>query len=379
MDALERFLEAALNDLERNLATTVVHEEGELQYFEDHAIEHVEDFRDALTEELSAHLPKMLRAKEDPYQLSPLLTASTILEFTASFEASKDKFPLVYEFVETLDTWNIEYGPLSEAIRNYFTLGKISAIEDEFTYRIAVTAFIDILEIDFQYSTQFSHDWIIPILDRLQTSSYATPEDRKKVEEVLSIYEGTSEISVQSAPVHFSKSTGGLEFEFLEWLHTYLSGYLLFEDDDFDLLDDKPDRDPDLELIITQWLAHESPSTEADPLNTWRPAETKIPIDFEYAGKPIFFEIHLISTDSYDPLLLKVTLFRTGERNEYDPEMDQSFLALQVAMLMQNENIEYSTIEGEICWLRLNERDHPLKGLAQHQLEELAQKYLDAQ
>ena len=378
MDALERFLEAALNDLERNLATTVVHEEGELQYFEDHAIEHVEDFRDALTEELSAHLPEMLRAKEDPYQLSPLLTASTILEFTAAFEPSKANFPLVYEFIETLDTWNIEYGPLSEAIRNYFTLEKISAIEDEFTFRIAATAFIHISEIDFQYSSQFSHDWIIPILDRLQTSPLASPEDRKKIEKVLSIYEGSSEISVQAAPVEFSKSTGGLEYEFLEWLHTFLGEDDLFSDD-FDLLDDKPDRDPDLELIITQWLAHESPSTDADPLNTWRPAETKIPIDFDYEGKPIIFEIHLISTDSYDPLLLKVTLFRTGERHEYDSEMDRSFLALQVAMLMQNENIEYSAIEGEICWLRLNERDYPLKGLEEQQLEEMAQKYLDAQ
>jgi hypothetical protein len=59
--------------------------------------------------------------------------------------------------------------------------------------------------------------------------------------------------------------------------------------------------------------------------------------------------------------------------------MDQSLLALQVLVLSQNFHCPVENIQGEIDWLRLDERDYPLKDLNERELDDLSQAYIQAQ
>ena len=75
----------------------------------------------------------------------------------------------------------------------------------------------------------------------------------------------------------------------------------------------------------------------------------------------------------------KLTLYRTGERHEYDSEMDKNLLALQTLIVQENINVPIENIESEIDWLRLGEKSYPLLGLSEDELDALSKIYLDAQ
>ena len=72
-------------------------------------------------------------------------------------------------------------------------------------------------------------------------------------------------------------------------------------------------------------------------------------------------------------------MIRTGEHHEYNFEMDQALLALQLLIFMNSTDTPLEKIEGEISWLRLNETSYPLLGLSLEELEALANKFIEAQ
>jgi hypothetical protein len=164
---------------------------------------------------------------------------------------------------------------------------------------------------------------------------------------------------------------------------------LLLMDDDIDGEDGE--FDPNLDLLKERWLERGFAEKTSYEGFLWEPIVVNETVDIELEEKPIYVVLNQLSQITQDRILIpesaepqtmdkyKLTLYRTGERHEYDSEMDKNLLALQTLIVLENLNVALENIESEIDWIRLGEKSFPLLGLSEDELDSLSKIYLDAQ
>jgi hypothetical protein len=213
----------------------------------------------------------------------------------------------------------------------------------------------------------------------------------EEFDQLLEILSPPEPFKYQPTVKNYSGSTGGFETQFIEWLEKHLKSETIFDEDDFDFDVPIQEIDEDWGYLIAAWLESDSQPPSAFENYFWIPIDVRAPVDYEYGEIPIFFEIHQLSQVIRDPNNsrlshlpeslehYKIIMYRTGERHEYNSEMDRSLLALQVILFHESSEVPIENIEAEVHWIRLEEKAYPLLGLTREELEEISQTYLRAQ
>ena len=165
----------------------------------------------------------------------------------------------------------------------------------------------------------------------------------------------------------------------------------MFDDEDLDFDSPFQVEDSDWENLLTAWLESDTQPQTSFENYYWIPIDVRAPIDYAFDEVPVFFEIHQLSQIIRDPNNsrlshlpeslenYKIIMYRTGERHEYNSEMDRSLLALQILLFHESTEVPTENIEGEVHWIRLEEKAYPLLGLSRFELNEVSQAYLRAQ
>ncbi len=393
MEKLEIEILTLLDKLEIDVKDAAVMDGENLEYFEDAATDFFYTCMIAIKDLILLEIPSIIEEKKllDGYSL--LVASIDIYELQEGLEEQENRFPLLKEFADSRERDDFTWQPLYLALREYFTEDRIAAISSEFEYNLAFEAFTAIKEISSDYYHPAEYVSELASMKKLQECEFADEEDIAELQEISEYFDEANFTYTPPAPQTFKGSTGGLEPRFIEWLEKHFKADTIFDDIDFDLFDDKPisDDEADFDLLLTYWLEGESiPRTSFDNY-LWVPTDFRAPIDYEYEEMPIFFEIHQLSQIIRDPSNsrishlpesmehYKIIMYRTGERHEYNSEMDRSLLALQVLILHRSAEIPVEKIEAEVHWVRLKEFAYPLVGLGADELEQLSQVYLEAQ
>lgn len=391
MENLESAIFSLLEKLEAELQETVVMEGDTIEYFDDPAMECLADKEDEIAALIETQIPALIQEKAGFDILPPIARCSDIYGFNSELVKLKDKFPLIQDFTENLEPGEIVWQPLYVALRSYFDLERIRKISSEYEFKISCSAYLILSELVSEYLTYGNYDSCKPQVDELKESSFANSEVIKELDDLSFLLTPAAQMPHTPRPIVFEGSTGGLEPRFVEWFEKHVRGTSLFDEEDFDLLAPDLPEDQDWLNLLSCWLENDpNPPTSFENYK-WTTIDANAPIDFEYEGLSIFFEVHQLSqivreSDRQGLKHLpesmeyyKITMFRTGEPHEYNDEMDRSLLALQVLLFHQSSEIPVEKIEAEVHWVRLKEFAYPLIGLNADELEQLSQVYLEAQ
>ncbi len=391
MSTLESEILTILEGVEINLKDAAVMDGDDLEYFEDAAIDFLVNGMFAIKDRLAKELPQILDQKISLADLPAIATCDDVLELDEALEPHAKKFPLLLEFIEPLDTQDIIWQPLYEALREHFTEDRIAEIDTLHHYGLAFDSYLLLKKISSDFHRGGTFEELRPNIFALQESYLATFSDLKELDELLDLIAPITHGVTAPTPQLFQGSTGGLEPRFIEWLEKHFTAETLFDDEDFDLFAPPPEDDHDWDLLLSRWL--ERPTFVASSFENyvWAPTDVRAPIDYEFDDKQVFFEIHELDQIVRDPSrdnlghlaedmpFYKIIMYRTGERHEYNSVMDASLLALQVLLFQQSSEAPIENIEGEINWIRLKEQDYPLLGLSVNELDDLSQSFLNAQ
>jgi len=294
-----------------------------------------------------------------------------------------------------LDPSNFSWDPFNSALRSYFSLEKIANIKNKFEFDLAVTSFTDSIE---SYSAGASMPMedarafaFIAQMTALKSSIYAS---YKTIQNLFSAinqirpYEQANTFT--QVPLPYVGSSFGLESDIADWIHKQISAEFLFDEDlMFDVNDQGVNQN--LELLKSAWL--QKPVVELSEIedHVWKIVAANLPGELSHEGKVVEFSVHCVYQlherfiekeggnfeMSDNPIeRYRVVLLRTGERPEYDSELDRCFLALQILVGANSLGTDISNIESEIDWLRLKEKDNPLLGVGRKELEILESSYL---
>lgn len=383
MEKLLKEFEKLCTQCEPGFLESVEGEAGEEINFSDYAIEVLEDFRDGLENFLLAELPSLFQSEIRFENLPEIFRADNAIDFADALSQIGFTYKYMQAFLETVENEEIDWYPLYNALRRFLTVETIRNISSQNQLEYAIRAFDNINSEFFDYEQLTDLTTFLPQLQALIEHPRLSEEDRELIEAIIAFCDGSAFIYTPQ-PIEFDGSSGGLERPFVDWLETFLTSPLLFENED---LEDVALQDPTLEKLKMKWLSRPPiERLDADHL-LWQTISVNAPVEFEDFGKQIEFKIDQVlregdSTFVAEPSpndTYRLVLYRTGERHEYDPAMDQSLLALQVLVLSQNFHCPVENIQGEIDWLRLDERDYPLTGLNERELDDLSQTYIQAQ
>ncbi len=393
MDGLEQQILDLFDRLENDLKETVVMDGESIEYFEDAATDYFVNTNFDLADLISAYLPEVIKLKNELTVLPEVALCADIYDLARVLSKHKDRFPLAFEFAEarTLDDFN--WQPIYDALRGYFDEDVIALISSQYEFDLARLAFMKILEIAENFYSYGEFEDFRFNVNALKECSLAKDEDLEALDRLLEILEPPEpdRYTYQPTVKVYSGSTGGLEPRFIEWLEKHHKSQSLFDDEDFDLDAAFPEEDQDWDNILRAWLESDTQPQTAFENYYWIPIDVRAPIDYEYGEVPIFFEIHQLSQIIRDPNNsgishlpeclehYKIIMYRTGERHEYNADMDRSLLALQVLLFHESANVPIDKIEAEVHWIRLEEKAYPLLGLTKDELEEISQTYLRAQ
>ena len=393
MDSLEQRIFALFERLENDLKETVVMDGESIEYFDDAATDYFVNTKFEIVDLISESLPKIIGAKSDLNVLPAIALCADIYDLAKILSQNTERFPLAFEYAEsrTLDDFN--WQPIYDALRDYFDEDVIALISSKYEFDLARTAFMEILEIAENFYSYGEFEDFRFNVNALKECSLAEDEDLEALDQLLEILEPPEPYmhTYQPTVKVYSGSTGGLEPRFIEWLEKHHKSQTLFDDDDFDFDAPPQEDDPDWDNLLRAWLESDSQPQTAFENYFWIPIDTRAPIDYEFEEKIIFFEIHQLSKIIRDPNNshishlpeslehYKVIMYRTGERHEYNSEMDRSLLALQIIIFHESSEVPIENIEAEVHWIRLEEKAYPLVGLTRDELEEISQTYLRAQ
>ena len=393
MDSLEQRIFALFERLENDLKETVVMDGESIEYFDDAATDYFVNTKFEIVDLISESLPKIIGAKSDLNVLPAIALCADIYDLAKILSQNTERFPLAFEYAEsrTLDDFN--WQPIYDALRDYFDEDVIALISSKYEFDLARTAFMEILEIAENFYSYGEFEDFRFNVNALKECSLAEDEDLEALDQLLEILEPPEPYmhTYQPTVKVYSGSTGGLEPRFIEWLEKHHKSQALFDDDDFDFDAPPQEDDPDWDNLLRAWLESDSQPQTAFENYFWIPIDTRAPIDYDFDEKTIFFEIHQLSKIIRDPNNshlshlpeslehYKVIMYRTGERHEYNSEMDRSLLALQIIIFHESSEVPIENIEAEVHWIRLEEKAYPLVGLTRDELEEISQTYLRAQ
>jgi hypothetical protein len=393
MDGLEQEIFALFESLEKNLQETVVMDGTSIEYFDDSATDYFVNTKFEIVDLISAALPRIIEAKSDLAVLPAIALCADVYALAKILSQNKERFPLAFEYAEsrTLDDFN--WQPIYDALRNYFDEDVIALISSKYEFDLARTAYMEILEIAENFYSYGEFEDFRFNVNALKECSLAEDEDLEALDRLLEILEPPEPYmhTYQPTVKVYSGSTGGLEPRFIEWLEKHHKSQTLFEEEDLDFSAPLPEEDGDWDNVLRAWLETDSQPQSAFENYYWIPIDVRAPIDYEFEEKAIFFEIHQLSQIIRDPnnshlshlpeslQHYKIIMYRTGERHEYNSEMDRSLLALQVILFHESSEVPVENIEAEVHWIRLEEKAYPLLGLSRDELEEISQTYLRAQ
>jgi hypothetical protein len=391
MDGLEQRIFSLFERLEKDLKETVVMDGENIEYFENAATDYFVNTKFDLIDLISEHLPEIIKLKSELSVLPAAAICEDIYDLARVLSSHKERFPLTVEFAEsrTLDDFN--WQPIYDALRDYFDEDVIASISSQYEFDLARMAFMQILEIAENFYSYGEFEDFRFNVNALKECSLAKDEDLEALDRLLEILDPPEPYTFEPTVKVYSGSTGGLEPRFIEWLEKHHKSQSLFDDEDFDLDAPPAEEDQDWDNILRAWLESDTQPQTAFENYFWIPIDVRAPIDYEYGEVPIFFEIHQLSQIIRDPKNsrishlpeslehYKIIMYRTGERHEYNSEMDRSLLALQVLLFHESSNVPIDKVEAEVHWIRLEEKAYPLLGLTRDELEEISQTYLRAQ
>ncbi len=391
MDQLEKQIFALFERLENDLKESVVMDGTDIDFFEDSATDYFVNTRNGIEDLISEQLPEIIRSATQLKVLPAVAICLDIYELAEVLSSYNERFPLVYEFAEVQTQEDISWQPIYDACRNYFNEDVIASISSRYEFDLARKAFLGILDLSpYFYEHGGFEDFRLNV-NALRNCSFAEVEDHEALDRLLEILEPPEPFTRHPTVKIYSGSTGGLETQFIEWLERHHKSQSLIDDEDFDLVAPPPETDQNWENLLTAWLESDSQTQSAFENYFWIPIDVRAPIDYEYGDVPIFFEIHQLSQIIRDPKNsrisqlpeslehYKIIMYRTGERHEYNSEMDRSLLALQIILFHESSNVPIEKIEAEVHWIRLEEKTYPLLGLTRDELVEISQTYLRAQ
>jgi hypothetical protein len=385
---IEEQLFEILRKCEVSIKELAVANDNYVDYYQDEASDSLDLCQREIHDALLRKIPELLSSATGIDSLPQLARASDIFEFCDALSPHEKEFPHLFDFAETFDDTLISWEPLHSAIRDFFTTSRITEIASPSEVALALIGFEQISKIDQDFTSNLDKDALQEQLELLRKSTHLTYEQVVTVNEVI---ETVQEMNIPHVPIvkEFEGSSGGLEPIFLEWIEKTFKIPLLLMDDDMDELEDEPD--PNLELLKERWLERGFAEKTSYEGFIWEPIAVNATVDIELEEKPVYVVLNQLSQITQDRILIpesadpqtmdkyKLTLYRTGERHEYDSEMDKYLLALQTLIVQENLNVPIENIESEIDWVRLGEKSYPLLGLSEDELDSLSKIYLDAQ
>jgi hypothetical protein len=389
MDSLEQRIFALFERLENDLKETVVMDGESIEYFDDAATDYFVNTKFEIVDLISAVLPKIIGAKSDLTVLPAIALCADIYDLAQFLSSQKERFPLASEYAEAQTQDDICWQPIYDACRDYFDEDVIASISSRYEFDLARKAFLGILDLSSYFYNHGEFEDCRFNVEALKECTLAKEEDLEELDQLLEILIPPEPFTRQPTAKVYSGSTGGLETQFIEWLEKQQES--IFDEEDFDLDAPTIETDQNWENLLTAWLESDCNRLSAFENYFWIPIDVRAPIDYEYGEVPIFFEIHQLSQIIRDPNNsrishlpeslehYKIIMYRTGERHEYNSEMDRSLLALQVLLFHESSNVPIDKIEAEVHWIRLEEKAYPLVGLTRDELEEISQTYLRAQ
>ncbi len=389
MDGLEQQILDLFDRLENDLKETVVMDGESIEYFEDAATDYFENTRDEIEALISEHLPGIIKLKSDLTVLPAVARCANIYDLAQFLSKQKERFTLTYEYVEAQTQDDICWQPIYDAFRDHFDEDVIALISSRYEFDLARKAFLEILNLSSYFYSHGEFEDCRFNVEALKECTFAEEEDLEELDRLLENLIPPEPFTRQPTAKVYSGSTGGLETQFIEWLEKQQES--IFDEEDFDLDAPEIEADQNWENLLTAWLESDCNRLSAFENYLWTPIDVRAPIDYEYGEVPIFFEIHQLSQIIRDPNNsrishlpeclehYKIIMYRTGERHEYNADMDRSLLALQVLLFHESSNVPIDKIEAEVHWIRLEEKAYPLLGLTKDELEEISQTYLRAQ
>lgn len=388
MAIVEEQLFEILRKCETSIKELAVANDNYVDYYEDEASDSLDLCQREIHEALLRIIPELLSSATGVDSLPELARASDIFEFCDALSPHEKEFPHLFDFAETFDDTLISWEPLHSAIRDFFTTSRITEIASPSEVELALIGFQQISNIDEDFTSNLDKGALQEQLELLRKSTHLAYEQVVTVNELI---QTVQEMNIPHIPIvkEFEGSSGGLEPIFLEWIEKTFKIPLLLMDDDMDELEDEPD--PNLELLKERWLERGFAEKTSYEGFIWEPIVVNETVDIELEEKPVYVVLNQLSQITQDRILIpesaepqtmdkyKLTLYRTGERHEYDSEMDKNLLALQTLIVQENLNVPVENIECEIDWVRLGEKSYPLLGLSEDELDSLSKIYLDAQ
>lgn len=388
MASIEERLFEILRKCEASIKELAIANDNYVDYYEDEASDSLDLCQREIHDALLRKIPELLSSATGIDSLPELARAADIFEFCDALSPYEKEFPRLFDFAETFDDTLISWEPLHSSIRDFFTPSRITEIASPSEVELALIGFEQIGKIDEDFTSNLDKDALLEKLELLRKSTHLTYEQVVTVNELI---ETVQEMNIPHIPIvkEFEGSSGGLEHIFLEWIEKTFKIPLLLMDDDMDELEDEPD--PNLELLKGRWLERGFAEKTSYEGFIWEPIVVNETVDIELEEKPVYVVLNQLSQITQDRILIpesaepqtmnkyKLTLYRTGERHEYDSEMDKNLLALQTLIVQENLNVPIEYIECEIDWIRLGEKSYPLLGLSEVELDSLSKIYLDAQ
>jgi hypothetical protein len=386
--SIEEQLFEILRKCETRIKELAIANDNYVEYYEDEA----SDFLDLCQREIHSILlkkvPELLVSGTGIDSLPQLARASDIFELCDALSPHEKEFPNLFDFAETFDDTLISWEPLHSAIRDLFTTSRIAEIASQSEAELALIGFEQLNKIDQDFFINLDKDVLLEKLELLRKSTYLSYEQIVTVNELI---ETVQEMNITYTPIvrEFEGSSGGLEPVFVAWIEKMFKIPLLLMDDDIDGEDGEFDLN--LDLLKERWLERGFAEKTSYEGFLWEPIVVNETVDIELEEKPIYVVLNQLSQITQDRILIpesaepqtmdkyKLTLYRTGERHEYDSEMDKNLLALQTLIVLENLNVALENIESEIDWIRLGEKSYPLLGLSEDELDSLSKIYLDAQ
>jgi hypothetical protein len=385
---IEEQLFEILRKCETKIKELAIANDDYVEYYEDEASDSLDLCQREIHDVLLRKIPELLASTTGIDSLPQLARASDIFEFCDALSPHEKEFPHLFDFAETFDDTLISWEPLHSAIRDFFTTSRITEIASPSEVELALIGFEQISKIDEDFTSNLDKDALQEQLELLRKSTHLAYEQVVTINDLI---ETVQEMNIPHIPIvkEFEGSSGGLEPIFLEWIEKTFKIPLLLMDDDMDELEDEPD--PNLDLLKERWLERGFAEKTSYEGFIWEPIVVNETVDIELEEKPVYVVLNQLSQITQDRILIpesaepqtmdkyKLTLYRTGERHEYDSEMDKNLLALQTLIVQENLNVPIENIESEIDWIRLSEKSYPLLGLSEDELDSLSKIYLDAQ
>ena len=395
IDELAREMKIILEKYNLELKEVATIDEGEIE-FEDGPNDILDECWEEFHAIANSVLPDLLTGAVKVSELPEILTLWGLDKFSESL-TNLGEYKYLEAASKDLNPSNFSWDPFNFAIRKHFSLERIATIQNRTEFKIALHAFVDSVEtysseadLPLEDARAFAIIAQMNLLKRSIFASYASIQDLDRAINEISPFEQGNAFSF--VPLQFEGSSYGLESDMAQWIHTQISTEFLFGDD-FSFDDNDQEVNLNLDSLKYAWLQKPEVELSEKQDHVWKIVAANLPAEITHEGSVVEFSVHCLyqlhlrsieedggSFESIDNPVerYRVVLLHTGERSEYDSELDKCFLALQILVGAESLGTDIENIESEIDWLRLKEKDNPLLGATRKELEQFESIYLSS-